>query len=294
MTHIAEHPTPRSDDAAPVLSTSTHARAGVAVHVTGVRGASRSSACGHGCGRSPARSTTCASRVTTSSTPSGRYSVIVVRGDDGELRAFQNVCRHRGNTFCQGAGKGLVELRCPWHGWTWGLDGRLREVPVAALVRRAAQRRLPAVPRAGRHVGPARVREPRRRRAAARRVPRGRARRLPRGPTSTSSAAWPPPPPMCRATGRSSPTASARPTTCRACTARCSGSIDDLDTPQRLWGHHGVSYQRYGARQPPPRRSSTTRRCGTRSWRRRAAAWARPTRRRARRRRCPTAAPCAT
>jgi choline monooxygenase len=56
-------------------------------------------------------------------------SVLTVRGDDGELRAFQNVCRHRGNLLCEGAGDGLTELQCPFHHWTWDLQGRLREVP---------------------------------------------------------------------------------------------------------------------------------------------------------------------
>ncbi|MDG2112991.1 MAG: Rieske 2Fe-2S domain-containing protein, partial [Actinomycetota bacterium] len=59
----------------------------------------------------------------------GPYSVLVVRGDDGELRAFQNVCRHRGNLLCQGAGSGLTELRCGFHSWSWSLKGELREVP---------------------------------------------------------------------------------------------------------------------------------------------------------------------
>ncbi|KUH82991.1 MULTISPECIES: aromatic ring-hydroxylating dioxygenase subunit alpha [unclassified Mycobacterium] len=59
----------------------------------------------------------------------GRYSVLVVRGDDGTLRAFQNVCRHRGNSVCSGSGAGLRELRCRYHGWTWDLDGALRRVP---------------------------------------------------------------------------------------------------------------------------------------------------------------------
>jgi choline monooxygenase len=59
----------------------------------------------------------------------GWLSVIVVRGDDGELRAFQNACRHRGNSICQGSGTGLTELRCPYHRWAWNLAGRLREVP---------------------------------------------------------------------------------------------------------------------------------------------------------------------
>ena len=59
----------------------------------------------------------------------GRYSVVIVRGDDGVLRGFQNVCRHRGNTICQGSGTGASELRCPYHRWAWDLAGRLREVP---------------------------------------------------------------------------------------------------------------------------------------------------------------------
>ena len=59
----------------------------------------------------------------------GRLSVLIVRGDDGVLRAFQNVCRHRGSALCEGSGGDLAELRCPFHRWTWGLDGRLREVP---------------------------------------------------------------------------------------------------------------------------------------------------------------------
>jgi phenylpropionate dioxygenase-like ring-hydroxylating dioxygenase large terminal subunit len=59
----------------------------------------------------------------------GWNSVIVVRGEDGALRAFQNVCRHRGNAICQGSGSGLSELRCGYHRWAWDLQGQLREVP---------------------------------------------------------------------------------------------------------------------------------------------------------------------
>lgn len=53
-------------------------------------------------------------------------SVIIVRGQDGELRAFANVCRHRGSNVCtkpQGHAKVLV---CPYHAWTYNLDGSLR------------------------------------------------------------------------------------------------------------------------------------------------------------------------
>ena len=59
----------------------------------------------------------------------GGYSTLVVRGDDGVLRAFQNACRHRGSALCEGSGAELNEIRCPFHRWTWDLTGRLREVP---------------------------------------------------------------------------------------------------------------------------------------------------------------------
>lgn len=59
----------------------------------------------------------------------GPYSILLVRGDDGGLRAFQNVCRHRGNSLCTGAGEGLTEIRCGYHRWAWDLQGLLKEVP---------------------------------------------------------------------------------------------------------------------------------------------------------------------
>lgn len=58
-----------------------------------------------------------------------RLSMLIVHGDDGELRAFQNVCLHRGSELCQSHASGLTELRCPFHRWSWDLTGRLREVP---------------------------------------------------------------------------------------------------------------------------------------------------------------------
>ena len=59
----------------------------------------------------------------------GTLSVLIVRGDDGVLRAFQNACRHRGSAICEGSGSALTELRCPFHRWTWSLAGELREIP---------------------------------------------------------------------------------------------------------------------------------------------------------------------
>lgn len=55
--------------------------------------------------------------------------IVVIRGQDGELRAFSNVCRHRGARIADGSGNCGKALRCPYHGWTYGLDGRLLGVP---------------------------------------------------------------------------------------------------------------------------------------------------------------------
>jgi Rieske 2Fe-2S family protein len=55
----------------------------------------------------------------------GQYPVIVVRGRDGELRAFHNSCRHRGSRICSAEHGSAVRLVCPYHQWTYHLDGRL-------------------------------------------------------------------------------------------------------------------------------------------------------------------------
>jgi Rieske 2Fe-2S family protein len=56
----------------------------------------------------------------------GAESAIVVRGADGEARALANVCRHRGSRVCVEARGSGVMFACPYHGWTYHLDGRLR------------------------------------------------------------------------------------------------------------------------------------------------------------------------
>lgn len=53
---------------------------------------------------------------------------VVVRGADGVLRAFHNVCRHHAAEVAQGEGK-ICELVCPYHGWTYKLDGSLCKTP---------------------------------------------------------------------------------------------------------------------------------------------------------------------
>ena len=56
-------------------------------------------------------------------------SVIVIRGDDGEVRAFSNVCRHRGSRLVDGSGGCARVLTCPYHAWSYARDGRLVGVP---------------------------------------------------------------------------------------------------------------------------------------------------------------------
>lgn len=59
----------------------------------------------------------------------GTEPVMVVRGRDGELRAFVNVCPHRASTLVEGSGNCGRALVCPYHGWTFHLDGRLAATP---------------------------------------------------------------------------------------------------------------------------------------------------------------------
>lgn len=55
----------------------------------------------------------------------GDYPIAVVRGADGEVRAFHNACRHRGAKVCQEASGKAAKLVCPYHKWTFDLDGKL-------------------------------------------------------------------------------------------------------------------------------------------------------------------------
>ena len=58
-------------------------------------------------------------------------SIVVVRGSDGAVRAFSNVCRHRAMKLVEGSGC-AKKLVCPYHAWTYELDGRLSGVPMRA------------------------------------------------------------------------------------------------------------------------------------------------------------------
>ncbi len=58
----------------------------------------------------------------------GLVPVVVVRGHDDQIRGFVNICRHRATEVASGRGK-RETLQCPYHAWTYDLDGSLRNAP---------------------------------------------------------------------------------------------------------------------------------------------------------------------
>jgi len=58
----------------------------------------------------------------------GSSSIIVTRDKSGEVRAWRNICRHRGAKIVSGSGSTKF-FTCPFHGWSYGLDGCLKSVP---------------------------------------------------------------------------------------------------------------------------------------------------------------------
>lgn len=61
----------------------------------------------------------------------GTQPIVLVRDEDGGIRAFYNTCRHRGAALCQGA-EGRIPaggITCPYHGWNYRLDGELARIP---------------------------------------------------------------------------------------------------------------------------------------------------------------------
>ncbi len=55
--------------------------------------------------------------------------LVIVRGDDGTLRALHNVCRHRAGPLADCNGSGATQFTCRYHGWRYALDGRLLGAP---------------------------------------------------------------------------------------------------------------------------------------------------------------------
>ncbi|QUW65311.1 Rieske (2Fe-2S) protein [Pseudomonas synxantha] len=60
----------------------------------------------------------------------GELSFILVRNEALEIKAYYNSCRHRGRRLCSGDSS-VRELRCPYHGFAWDLDGTLKRIPAA-------------------------------------------------------------------------------------------------------------------------------------------------------------------
>ena len=67
-------------------------------------------------------------RFVTCEMPSGE-PIVLVRGTDGVLRGFFNVCRHHAAAVVSTPEGTAANLRCPYHGWTYGLDGALKGTP---------------------------------------------------------------------------------------------------------------------------------------------------------------------
>ena len=72
----------------------------------------------------------------------GRVPIVCVRAEDGVIRTFVNRCPHRGAEVCQGSTGSARKLVCPYHGWTFKLDGKLSWVPLREEYDTAACDRL--------------------------------------------------------------------------------------------------------------------------------------------------------
>ncbi len=78
--------------------------------------------------------------------PVPHESVLLVRGSDDQIRGFYNVCRHRGARICTAPGPAGATIRCPYHAWTYALDGRLIGAPNMADVAGFDREQYPLLP----------------------------------------------------------------------------------------------------------------------------------------------------
>ena len=89
----------------------------------------------------------------------GHVPIVIVRGRDGELRGFVNVCRHRGHLVASDSGC-RETLQCPYHAWTYDLDGSRASAPRSDREPGFDPGDFLLASGCGRHVGPVRVRQP--------------------------------------------------------------------------------------------------------------------------------------
>jgi choline monooxygenase len=78
---------------------------------------------------------------------------VILRGDDGELRAFYNVCRHHATCLVEGRGK-TESLTCPYHGWNYSLKGELLKAPALGAVKGFRKNEMGLVPIPLKVIGP--------------------------------------------------------------------------------------------------------------------------------------------
>lgn len=63
------------------------------------------------------------------SVQAGLNNIFIVKGRDNRLRAFHNMCRHRGTQLLRAVGKAQKAITCPYHDWTYDLEGKLVNIP---------------------------------------------------------------------------------------------------------------------------------------------------------------------
>jgi Rieske 2Fe-2S family protein len=86
--------------------------------------------------------------------------VLVARGEDGVVRAFHNLCTHRGVRLqAECAGAAASSFRCPYHGWSFHLDGRLAKAPAVGAAGAVGPGSLPRFDAASRALRPVRLEE---------------------------------------------------------------------------------------------------------------------------------------
>ncbi len=83
----------------------------------------------------------------------GEIPIVVARDEAGTIRGFVNACRHHFNPVALGDG-GARTFQCGYHGWTYGLDGRLRHAPASSRESRFDGSELGLIPTAVDLVGP--------------------------------------------------------------------------------------------------------------------------------------------
>lgn len=63
------------------------------------------------------------------SVQAGLNNIFIIKGRDNRLRAFHNMCRHRGTQLLRAVGKAKKAITCPYHDWTYDLEGKLVSIP---------------------------------------------------------------------------------------------------------------------------------------------------------------------